>query len=116
MRWHDVLPIAISVLVILLVAILERHSRVAAALTATMPLTAPLALWIVYNSARGEPAAVSQFSLGLLLGILPTVAFLTVVWIGSRQGLRLLPLLLLGYSTWAIAAAGLFGLRKLLGF
>ncbi len=115
MRWQDVLPVAISMLVILLVAIVERHSRMAAALTATMPLTAPLALWVVYSAARGEQTAVSQFSLGLLLGILPTVVFLAVVWLGSRQGLRLAPLLLLGYAAWAAAASLLFGIRKGLG-
>ncbi len=115
MKWSDVLPVAVSMLVILLVAIVEKHSRLVAALTATMPLTAPLALWVVFNSARGDQAAVTQFSLGLLLGILPTVAFLAVVWLGARQGLRLAPLLLLGYAVWAASASLLFGIRKALG-
>ncbi len=115
MKWNDILPVAVSMLVIILVAILEKQSRIVAALTATMPLTAPLALWIVYNSARGDQVAVSQFSLGLLLGILPTVAFLAVVWLGARQGLRLAPLLLLGYSVWAASASLLLGIRRALG-
>lgn len=115
MKWHDILPVATSMLVILLVAIVEKHCRMVADLTATMPLTAPLALWVVTTSVRGDQAAVSQFSLGLRLGILPTVAFLAVVWLGSRQGLRLAPLLLLGYATWAAAASFLFGIRRALG-
>jgi hypothetical protein len=48
MKWQDVLPILASIVVIILVAIFERQSKLVAAITATMPLTAPLALWVVY--------------------------------------------------------------------
>ena len=33
---------------VIVVAVVERHSRIVAAITAVMPLGAPLALWIVY--------------------------------------------------------------------
>lgn len=92
MRWQEVFPVLASIGVLIVVGILERQSRILAALTATMPLTAPLALWIVFNSSQGEQVAVSQFSLGLLLRILPTVAFLMMVWLAARQGLRLGPM------------------------
>jgi uncharacterized membrane protein (GlpM family) len=115
MKWQDSFPVIVSILVILLVAILERHSKLAAAVTATMPLSAPLALWIVHNAARGEPAVVIRFSLGLLLGIIPTIAFLTVVWIASRRGYRLETLLILGYAAWGVFAAALFAARRVVG-
>jgi len=114
-KWHEVLPVAVSMLVILLVALLEKHSRMVAALIATMPMTAPLALWVVYSSARGDQTVVSEFTRGMLLGIFPTVAFLAVASFASRQGLRLAPLLALSYTAWAVAVSLLFAMRKALG-
>jgi len=72
MTLQDILPVLTSIAVI----ILERQSRLAAAITATMPLTAPLALWIVYSSANGDRASVTQFSLSMLLGIIPSAGFI----------------------------------------
>jgi len=100
MKWSDVLPVAVSMLVILLVAIVEKHSRLVAALTATMPLTAPLALWVVFNSARGDQAAVTQIAPGYpphrrflgcgLVGGAPGSAAGAAVAVGLRRlgGLR----------------------------
>ena len=76
MKSQDIVPVVLSIVVIILVAILEKQSKLFAALTATMPLTAPLALWIVYSSNAGNKEVVSQFSLSLLLGLIPTLAFL----------------------------------------
>lgn len=115
MKTHDVVPVLLSVLVIVLVAVLEKQSKLVAALTATMPLAAPLALWIVYSSSAGERTAVSQFSLGLLLGLLPTLAFLVAVWLAARAGLKLGPILLTGYGVWAAGATILYLLRSTLG-
>lgn len=115
MKTQDVLPVLLSVLVIVLVALLEKQSKLIAALTATMPLAAPLALWIVYSSNEGDKTAVSQFSLGLLLGLIPTMAFLLTVWLASRAGMKLAPMILTGYSVWALGAALLYLLRNTLG-
>ncbi|NOY98493.1 MAG: hypothetical protein GXP40_04695 [Chloroflexi bacterium] len=115
MKSQDIVPVVASILVIILVAILEKQSKLFAAITATMPLTAPLALWIVYSSSGGEQAAVSKFSLSLLLSLLPTLAFVVTVWLAARAGMKLAPMILSGYGVWAIGAAILFLLRKSLG-
>ena len=115
MKSQDILPVVLSVIVIILVAILEKQSKLFAALIAVMPLAAPLALWIVYSSNSGDKATVSQFSLGLLLGLLPTFAFLITVWLTARAGLKLIPMILTGYGVWAIGVAILFLLRNRLG-
>jgi hypothetical protein len=112
---QDVLPVLLSILVIVLVAILEKQSKLFAALIAVMPLAAPLALWIVYSSNDGDRTAISQFSLNLLLGLLPTFAFLVAVWLAARAGLKLLPMLLTGYGVWAVGATVLYLLRNTLG-
>ena len=84
MKSQDIVPVLLSILVIILVAILEKQSKLFAAITATMPLTASLALWIVDTSNAGEKTPVIQFSLSLLLGLLPSLAFLVIVWLGAR--------------------------------
>lgn len=115
MKSQDILPVVLSILVIILVAVIEKQSKLFAALTATMPLAAPLALWIVYSSNAGDKNAVSQFSLSLLLGLLPTLAFLVAVWLAARAGMKLFPMILTGYGVWAVGATILFLLRNRLG-
>ena len=115
MKLQDILPVVLSIIVIILVAILEKQSKLFAALTATMPLAAPLALWIVYSSNGGDRAAVSQFTLSLLLGLLPTLALLVAVWLAARAGMKLAPMILTGYGVWAVGATILFLFRNILG-
>ena len=113
MRWQNVLPVAISVGVIIFVAIMEKQNRLVAAVTTTMPLTAPLALWIVYSSANGDRIAMTDFSRGMLFGVVPTLGFLVVVWLAARAGYKLLPILGFGYGAWVIGLIILIGLKRL---
>jgi hypothetical protein len=115
MKSQDILPVILSIVVIILVAVFEKQSKLFAALTATMPLAAPLALWIVYSSNGGDKTAVSQFSLSLLLGLLPSMAFLVTVWLAARAGMKLVPMILTGYAVWAAGATILYLLRNTLG-
>ena len=115
MKSQDILPVLLSIVVIILVAVLEKQSKLFAALTATMPLATPLALWIVYSSNSGDKAVVSQFSLSLLLGVIPTLAFLVTVWLAARAGMKLVPILLAGYGVWPVGAILIYLLRNTLG-
>ena len=115
MNWKDVLPVVISVVVIIAVAILEKQSKFVAAITATMPLTAALAVWIVYSSSEGDSESMTDFSRGLVLGILPTIAFAIATWLSFRAGLKLVPALAIAYGTWALGVGLLVGLRRTLG-
>lgn len=115
MKTQDVLPVVLSIVVIILVAVLEKQSKLFAAITATMPLAAPLALWIVYSSSGGEKEAVSNFTLSMFLGFLPTLAFIVAVWLAARAGMKLVPMILSGYGVWAVGAGILYLLRNFLG-
>lgn len=112
---QDVVPVVLSILIIILVAILEKQSKMLAAVTATMPLAAPLALWIVHASSGGDQAVLAQFSRGMLLGILPTVAFLLTAWLSTRSGIRLVPTLLVSYGVWGLGFLLLMLIRRRLG-
>jgi hypothetical protein len=115
MKSQNVLPVLISIVVIILVAVLERHSKLVAAITATMPLSAPLALWIVYASAGGDRATMAQFSRGLLIGLIPTIGFMVAVWLTARAGLKLAPMMLVGYGVWGIVLVVVVVMRRSLG-
>ena len=112
MRWHEVLPVAVSVTVIILVAVLQRQSKLVAAVAAVMPLSAPLALWIVYSANREDPAAMAEFGRDLLVGILPTLGFVIAVWLATRAGLKLIPVLVCGYGVWTVGVAIIALLRR----
>jgi hypothetical protein len=115
MKTQDILPVVLSIAVIILVAVVEKQSKLVAALTATMPIATPLALWIVYSANAGDRTVVSQFSLSLLLGLFPTLAFLVTVWLGARAGIKLGPMILSGYGVWAAGAVILYFLRNTFG-
>jgi len=115
MKSQDILPVILSIVVIIVVAVAEKQSKLFAALTATMPLATPLALWIVYSANAGDKTVISQFSFSLLLAVLPTLAFLVTVWLAARAGMKLAPMILTGYGVWAVGAAILYFLRNMLG-
>lgn len=113
MKWDEILPVLVSIVVIVLVAVLRRQSELAAAITATMPLNAPLGLWIVYAAAGGERGSVTRFTSGMVVGILPSLGFLLVVWLAARAGMRLAPMIVLGYAAWGIGLGALLLVRRL---
>ena len=115
MKSQDVIPVVLSVVIIILVAVLEKQSKLFAALAATMPLGIPLALWIVYASNNGDKQVVSNFSLSLLLSFFPTLAFVVTVWFAARVGMKLVPMILTGYSVWGAGALILYLLRNYIG-
>jgi hypothetical protein len=115
MKFQQILPVVVSILVIILVAVLQRHSRSLAAITATMPVNIPLSLWIVYALSEGDRPTIAQYTSGMLVGIVPTVGFLIAVWFASRLGFKLLPMILFGYTAWMVVLLGVIGIRKILG-
>ena len=115
MKLQDILPVLASIVIIILVAVIEKQSKFAAAITAVMPIGATLALWIVYASNEGDRQTMDHFGQGLLIGILPTLGFLIVTWLAARAGWKLAPILLTGYAVWGIGVGLTFLVRKLVG-
>jgi hypothetical protein len=115
LKTQDILPVLLSIVVIILVAVLEKQSKIAAAVTATMPIGATLALWIVYSANQGDKNTMEQFSTGLMVGIVPTIAFLVAAWVSTRAGLKLVPMLLVGYAVWGVVLGLILTLRRAFG-
>jgi hypothetical protein len=115
MKLQSTLPVIISILVIIAVAVLERQSKFAAAITATMPLGVPLALWIVYSANNGDPSAMQELTRGLIFGIIPTVGFVISAWFCARAELKLVPMILVGYIVWGVLFVISLVVKRLLG-
>jgi uncharacterized membrane protein (GlpM family) len=115
LKTQDVLPVVLSIVVIILVAVLEKQNKFAAAITATMPIGATLAIWIVYSANSGDQQTMKDFSVGLLMGIIPSLGFLFAAFFSFRAGLKLLPMLLVGYSVWGVLLGIIILLRRSLG-
>ena len=115
MKIQNILPVVASIAIIILVAIIEKQSKFVAAITVVMPIAAPLSLWIVYAANDGDRQVMIDFSQGMLIGILPTLGFLLAAWLGSRAGLKLIPMILMGYSVWGVGVGLTFLVKKALG-
>lgn len=101
------LPVGISILIIIAIAVIQSYSKTFAAITATMPLAIPLALWIVYAANRDNPAAITEFTGSLVLGVIATLIFAVALWLASRAGMGLVAMLATAYLAWA-ASVGLY--------
>lgn len=112
--WQQVLPVLISILIIVVVAVLRAYSETLAAITASMPVTIPLALWIIYSGSGGDQTAVVQFVEALLSTLVANVFFIVVIWLAARAGWRLVPSLAVGYLIWGVALGLIMGARHLL--
>jgi hypothetical protein len=102
------LPVITSILMILLVAFLRERSRTLSAILATMPINMALALWIVVGTPEITQQAMVQFVRSLVIGLMPSVVWLIVVFVMLRNGWTMLPAVLVGYGVWAALIAGAF--------
>jgi hypothetical protein len=115
LKLQNILPVVASIAIIILVAIIEKQSKFAAAITAVMPIGAPLALWIVYAANDEDSQGMLEFSQGMLMGILPTLGFLIASWLAIRAGLKLIPVLIIGYVVWGIGVGLTSLLKRIIG-
>ncbi|GIK63081.1 MAG: hypothetical protein BroJett018_08750 [Chloroflexota bacterium] len=114
MDWNKILPVIISIVIIIFVAIVRQYSRTVAAITATMPLNVPLALWIAYSAEDNSHEKLGEFSTGLFIGIIPTVVFIGVTALTVNAGWSIGPVLGTGYLAWGVTLGLLLAARHFL--
>ena len=112
MSWQEISRILIAFAVIVAVTVMQKQSKFIAAITATMPINVPLAIWILYSSTGGDRISMQAFTRSLVLGIFPTLGFLLVVWLAFRADARLAPALVLGYVMWGVGVLILMRLQR----
>src|SRR5215510_12420239 len=97
-----VVPVVMSVVIILAVAVAQERSRHLAAIIATMPLTAPLAMWIVFSASGGDPGRTADFVGSMVLGSVASLIFVLACWVGLRQGCSLVNTVAFAAAVWLV--------------
>jgi hypothetical protein len=113
--WRQIAPVAISILIIILIAVLRAWSKTLAAITASMPVNVVLALWIIYAAEGGDRATVVSFTGSMFVGVGATLMCVGAMWLAARAGWRLLPMFVAGYLAWGVTLVASMGLRQVLG-
>ena len=112
---QQIVPVAISIAVIIFIAMVQAHSKTIAAITATMPLTVPLALWVVYTAGGdNRQQIIADFTGSMLIGVGATLVFTLALWLAARAGLGLIPMLAAAYGAWAAALLASWAMRAIL--
>jgi hypothetical protein len=111
---QHVLPVIVSMVLIVVVAVVQAYSKTIAAITATMPMGIPLALWIIYAANDGDRSEIEQFAGSLFVGVGATLVFTVVVWLATRAGLGLVSTLAVGYAAWAVVLGAQYAIRSVL--
>jgi len=99
------LPIITSILIILIVAVLRERSRTLTAILGTMPINMPLVLWIVWSTPGTDQPAMVGFVRSLIIGMVPTMLWLAIVYLALRAGWSLMSTLIAGYAAWGVLIA-----------
>jgi uncharacterized membrane protein (GlpM family) len=115
MSWQEISRILIAFAVIVAVTLLQKQSKLIAAITATMPVNVPLAMWLLYSATGGDGVSMREFAKSLVVSIFPTVGFLLAAWLASRADVKLGPTLLAGYAVWGVGVLILMALKRRLG-
>jgi hypothetical protein len=97
---EQVVPVVLSVLIIVLVAVVQERSRHLAALIAAVPLTAPLAMWIVFSATQGDHSQTADFAASMLVGFVASLIFVVACWFGFRQQWSFPSVLVFGSAIW----------------
>ena len=100
MSTERVATVLLSVLIIVLVAVVQERSRHLAAIIATMPLTAPLAMWIVFSASGGDQHQTREFVGTMVIGAVASLVFVLACWLGFRQAWGFLATLGFAAALW----------------
>jgi hypothetical protein len=100
--WRRMLPVIVSILIIIAVAILRNQSRLLAVILATMPINIPLALWVLSSGDSFQQSDYANVMQNIFFGLIPTFVFVMIMLLAARASWQLAPMLLVGYLGWAI--------------
>jgi len=98
------IKLILSVVIILLATGVAKKFPAAAGLIGVMPLTGALVLVWIYLENKGDPLIMQDFTRGALWGILPSVLFFLVAFVGFKREFSLGVVLVSSFAAWVSAA------------
>lgn len=109
--WGEVLPVLVSILIIISIAVLRHYSDTLTAIVSVMPLNIPLGIWIFMAAGDKSTDDLSNFMEAMMWNILPTLVFIALAWWLARTGQNLLVVIGGGYLAWGAGLLVIAGLR-----
>jgi uncharacterized membrane protein (GlpM family) len=88
--------------VIILVSVLQEKSRFVAAVLASMPLMAPLALWVVFAGSNGDHEKSAEFVAAMVPGVIATLGFVVGTFVALKYRLSFPWVLASGAASWLV--------------
>lgn len=113
--WGEVISVVLSVVIIVAIAILRQYSDALTAIAAVAPIKVPLGMWVFMSAQEKTQTDFVNFNNELIINIIPTLCFLTAAYIAARNGLGLVPTIIVGYVVWGIAMGTVFGIKSVTG-
>jgi F0F1-type ATP synthase assembly protein I len=109
-----ILEIAISLVVIAAVAFIGDRWRGVGGIIASMPLTIPLTMVIVFLNTNRDHVATSEFLRSAVGGVVATCVFTLVAWLTMRQRWPIFWVIASGYAAWGATVLAWQGVARLL--
>ncbi len=94
--------LAVALVILFIVTTVAERDRRLAGILATMPVNITLALWVFYANSNSDSFAAADLAQGMVIGLIPTMIFIVVVWLTMSRGWSLLGGLAAGYGTWLV--------------
>jgi uncharacterized membrane protein (GlpM family) len=92
-----------NIIIVACVLMGKRHPALAG-LIATMPLTSLIVLLWLHSDKPGDYRLLSDYTTGVLWGIIPTILFFAALYILFRKQLPLALILAAGFAVWLAGA------------
>jgi hypothetical protein len=109
-----ILEIAISLAVIVAITLIGDRWRGIGGIIASMPLTIPLTMVIVFLNTKRDSVATAEFLRSAVGGIVATGVFTLVAWLAMRQRWPIFWVIASGYAAWGITLLAWQGIARLL--
>ena len=100
-----VVPVVLSIAIIVLVAVIQERSRSLAAIIATVPLTAPLAMWIVFSATHGDHRQTAEFVGSMIVGFVGSLLFVFACWFALRRQWSFPLVLVFASTVWLVTVS-----------
>ena len=109
-----ILEIVISLVVIAVIAFIGERWRGLGGIIASMPLTIPLTMVIVFLNSGRSSAAASEFLRAAVGGVFATCIFTLVAWLTMRRSWPIFWVIASGYAAWGLTVLAWQGAIRLL--
>ena len=98
------IKLLISVVIIVACSLIGKKMPTLAGLIATMPLTSLIVLLWLYSDNTGDYELMTNYTKGVLWGIVPTVLFFVIAFICFQKQMALHVVLSASFGVWLIGA------------